>query len=891
MRFAFESWSKLEQPLLLHTQTPPRLKQASMAATVLPSGQLRPEYNQQSVQRFAGSSPINIRMLLINSLLVTGCIFVMISSLESYNTALGDFERISRVVAVGDQNTTRPCGLAVPRTLYIMQSLKHVASDPFVEPTEGPDVTRVRNSFCGTASITDALRIALLTSVIPESSSDGSVDDTTENEAAVKSYLCACDSESVGMCSQVQDRRGRYGDILRRITHAYILAAPAFATYIDTNPGVGGFTTCTRNKDPWSADSCPSAATVRGQLEEAAKNTMHVLSGADPGNDADAVLPSYATMLYRLLALSVVEHTDRTSNGGQCFANFNNKDPIAFCDSILTPSKAIVNGDRPFGVVLTSGSDNATNQLYYEQVLSSSTCGWDSNVEPSNTAPAEPSRRDRKFGEAYEIANPVLAVCASQLEFGLMDQVRLLGLIDPISEFEHFNPYFNNSFTNFLASWGYGGLYEHHVEKASLLKTHTPYNMLKLFVAYRYAMTSAWTMAAIIACGYLLAYAALPLIKLFYVRLIRRSVTSSKTGTIVVKPAGAPEYVSLGTIILVGLWIIFVDPAANTPYPITTSCDNYLKTGGPFETTARRAPKGLIGLILIIMGAGLLTFVLLCRRKPRKKRILPLKPFKLWPMYVIIIAALGSIFVLAMIAGNDWAKESLTDQTGTDSSLAHDLDALVTAGIWSLMMLALLTGVLNQRSMAANAAIEVPFGGQSVFALLWAGLGLTTAVLAAVFSWPLFDCTDVFSSNKLTCGDGTRIDVRWNRFWGCAVWGLCVASILLVFWASYRVLTALPKKASGNPFAATRDAIVNRFSSSKTAPAASVPTPPAPLSRQNASSRLVGSLLTEAFDAPVTRASARMKYLPVTSNGVVPAATVVIPDEKMPLFQHPRLIS
>ena len=864
---------------------------------------MRGEYNQASVQRFAGSTPINIRMLLINSLLVGGCIFVMVSSLESYNTALADFERISRVVArTGDAGTMKPCGLAVPRTLHIMQSLRQVASDPFVEPTESPDVTRVRNAFCGVDSITDALRIALMTTVIPDSCcTEG--DTPTETEVsvntAVKNYLCACDSESVGMCSRSPDRRGRYGDILRRITHAYILAAPAFATYADTTPT--GFSTCTRNKDPWSAGnsqgSCANEGTVRGQLTEAAKNTMHILSGADPDTDGDAVLPNYATMLYRILALSVVEYTDRTENGGQCFANTERKDPVDFCDAILTPSKALGDGERPFGTTSTGGCANASNQVYYQQVLESSTCSWTKGTDPPATRLLEPIRRDRKFSDAYTLAKPVVSVCASQLEFGLMDQVRLFGLIDPITEFEHFNPYFNNSFTNFLASWGYAGLYKSHVEKTMILPNHTPYNMLKLFVAYRYAMTSAWAMAAIIACGYLLAYAAVPLIKLFYVRLIRRTTTSSKTGTIVVKPAGRPEFISLTTIILVGLWIIFVDPAASTPYPITASCDRYLKTGGPFETSMMRAPKGLVGLVLLIMGVGLLVFLLLFRRKPREKRILPLKPFNVTPMYVIVIGALFAIFVLALQAGNDWARESSTDQTGNDSSLAHDLDELVTAGIWSLMMLGLLTGVLNQRSMAANAAIEVPFGGYSVFALLWAGLGLATSVLAAVFSWPLFDCSDAFTSNKLTCGDGTRIDVRWSRFWGCVVWFLCVASIVLVFWAAYRVLSALPKKASGNPFAATRQAIVGALSSATNA-APAAPSRPAPLQRQNASGRLTG----DGFDKPMFdfgdaavdgwKAQAKDKVpraLPVTAAGVVPAATVVfgervsVADEKVPL--------
>ena len=772
-----------------------------MAAPFNPRA-LRPTYNQASVQRYAGSTPINVRMLLINSLLIAGCIFVMLSSLDSYNDALADFERISTVVATnGTSNTMKPCGLAVPRTLYIMQSLKGVSSDPFVEPKESPEVTRVRNALCSVRSVTDALRTALLTTVIPDScctEGDAATETDSSINNAVKSYLCACDAETIGTCSKSSDRRGKYGDILRRLRHAYVLAAPAFAVYVDTQPD--GANTCTRNRDPFSGEAttgmCVEEEFVRLELNSAAKNTMHILSGASTESDAAAAWPTYAEILYRLLALSVIEFTDRRENAGQCFRNTNNLYPVDFCNEILAPSRARPEEERPFGVVSNGGCANASQQAYYSHIVGSPTCGWTYDPSTSILPPAEPARRDRKFSAQYTTASPVVAVCSSQLEFGLMDQKRLFGLIDPITEFEWFDPYFNNTFTNFLASWAYSGLYLAHVDKTTTTY-HTPYVNLKLYAGYRLASTSSWAMAAIIATGYLLAYAAVPLIKLLYVRLIRRTLTSDKTGTIVVKPAGTPEFIALGTVLVVGLWIIFVDPAASTPYPITTTCENYLVHGGPFETTMLRAPKGLIGAVLAAMGAGLLGFLLLCRRKPRKKRVLPLKPFNVTPMYVIIVGVLLAIFILSIQAGDDWVRESMNDQTGNDSEITEDLDELITAGIWTLMMLALLLGVLNQRSMAANAALENPFGRVSVFALIWAGLGIGTAALAAVFSWPLFNCEDVFTSNKLTCGDGTRIDVRWNRFWGCVAWGLSVFSILFVFFAAYRVLTAIPKKARG----------------------------------------------------------------------------------------------
>ena len=814
-------------------------------------GTLRPEYNQASVKRYAGSAPINVRMILINSLLVSGCVFVILSALDSYSVALADFERVSRVVATtGSAGSMKPCGLAVPRTLYLMQALKSIASDPFVEPSEGPDVTRIRNAFCGINHVTDALRSALLTTVIPDSCC---VDDAADLDTATKHYLCACDSGVTALCASSSNNRGKYGDILRRLKHAYVLAAPAFAVYADTEPNGAG-TTCTRTNDPFSntgeTGGCLHETFVRLELHNAADNTMEILSSE---STATVTWPSDAEMLYRLLALSVVEYFDRRENAGFCFKNANGEDPVEFCTSILTPSTT--NKGRVLGTPANTG--NASKQPYYSRITSSSTCGWEQGINDVSFLPAEPPKIDRKFGANYSTSPPVIAACAAQLEFGLMDQRRLFGLVDPVVAFEHRDPYFNNSFTAFLDSIGYVGMYSANVEKTQTNPQHTPYNNLKLFVAYMFAMTSAWVIAALISCGYLLAYAVVPLVKLLYVRLIRRTVTSSKTGTIVVKPAGTPEFIALTTVVVVGLWIIFVFPAAASPYPITTSCDRYLVHGGPFETTVLRAPKGLIGLVLLIMGTGLLLFLLACRRKPKRKRVIPLKPFNTAPLYIIIVGVLIAIFILSIVSGDDWARESAADQTGRDSALTEDLDELITAAIWILLMLGLLTGVLNQRSMAANAAMEVPFGGISVFALIWAGLGLTASVLAAVFAWPLFDCQDAFTANKLVCGDGTRIDVRWNYFWGCVAFGLAVGSILFVFFAAWRVLFAVPQKARGNPFGETQEQKAAKLSAATKPATAATMFENLPL--------LVGNGGRGKAVGP----------LPATAIGVVPAATVV----------------
>jgi hypothetical protein len=44
------------------------------------------------------------------------------------------------------------------------------------------------------------------------------------------------------------------------------------------------------------------------------------------------------------------------------------------------------------------------------------------------------------------------------------------------------------------------------------------------------------------------------------------------------------------------------------------------------------------------------------------------------------------------------------------------------------------------------------------------------------------------------CGDGTETSVNFSRFWGCIAFVLTVATIVFVFFASYRVLFRVPRR-------------------------------------------------------------------------------------------------
>ena len=771
-------------------------KEVMAAVAPAAGGAGGPAYNQASVNRYQNSSPINFRLVLANFLLIGGCSFVIFASLASYTISVKDLDRITKLSV---HSGTPPCGMSVPSVFAVFTALREVSTGPFAEFKEDSIVERTRSSFCGAEAATDVLRAALQTNEIPSSCCETNPDTmpTVDISAKVREYLCACDFEG-NSCNNGDG----YGDMLRRIKHAYVLSAPAFAVYVDsvTATDSGTTTKCTGQKDPFGDTVCPleSARTaVTTQLANAADNAFKILSG-----DADELFPDDATMLYRLLALGVIEYYDRTLNDGACFKNTNKKTTaLEFCQEKLEASVPPL-GSRSVGTVLAGGCANASLQPYYSRISDSDSCLWTSATvledddERSNRLADKtkmPATRLRMFSDAYSSNNPVYGVCESLHEFGLFDRKRLFGVVDPVGNFEFYGENHGASFTRWLAGLTYWSLYDGNLKKI-VAATHTPYLDLKLYVAYRYAATTAWTMAAIVACGYLLAYALIPITKLLYIRLIRRNVTNSPTSPIILKPLGTAEYLALVVGVVVGLWILFVDPAAYTPYTMDVSCDDYDLFGGAFVSTERRPREGLTGVVLAALCVFLLAYLTLCRRTPKKNRVLPLNPFPLWPFISIILVALISVLILIFRVGNEWWDVEANKQSGSTEKTTDDFEEVIDAGLWGIFFLALLMGVLNQRHMAANAALEVPLGQPPIFAYLWAATGFGIAVISAVFTWPLFDCQLAFESNQFVCGEGTQVNLRWDYFWGAIAFGACIVAVIFVFWASYKVLFSVPRK-------------------------------------------------------------------------------------------------
>ena len=751
--------------------------------------------NSASVLRYRGSAPINFRLILVNSLVLLGCTFVLVTALGRYDTALNDLDHVARTSVLG----ATPCGMPVPRLKFLFQSLKEIGDDAFSEDQESTYIGRTRGALCGTNSMNNALRSALqATEILDDCCSAYPADDEryrspAQLDQSVKDYICACQSETCGNGNQL-------GDIVRRIEHAYVLAAPAFAVYVDSD---NNGNTCASPNDPFSSETCAAddasiRNTINNELRAAATNAFKILAGK---GDTEAPWPTVTQMIYRLMALSVIEYYDRTENSGTCFANSgaNPTSAVQFCKDKLINSVTLPDASsiRPLGDAFAGGCADAAEHKYYSERLKySDSCSYTAATDADSKRTPLWEQRPRKFSEEYEQQGtlPVYAICSSMLEFGLLDRKRLFGLPDPIGVFDWYAEHSGSSFARWLSGWGYWGLFDANKEKSEVADKHTAYLDLKLFLAYRYAVTAAWVIAALLAIGYLLAFAAVPFVKLLYIRFIRRSLTNTRTDTILLKPTGTAEYVALVTTCLVGLWVIFVDPAGTTPYVVTSSCVDYAKHGGAYPTTDGRIPAGLLGLALILLGAGLLLYTVCCRRPPKRQRIMPLDPFPLWPLIGLILVVLLAVILLMIRAGYDWWERESTDIDGSEQKTTDDFEEIIGAVIWILLFLGLLMGVLNQRHMAANVVLNVPRGRPVIFAYLWVGAGFALAILAAAFAFPLFDCQVAFTTNELVCGDGTEVGIQWSYFFGCIAFVACVIAVLYVLFASYKVLFTVPRK-------------------------------------------------------------------------------------------------
>lgn len=404
-----------------------------------------------------------------------------------------------------------------------------------------------------------------------------------------------------------------YGGLRTRVARAYLAAMPAFARYHNKRA------TCAEPsefKDPFD-QMCKHSCHVRKELEAAA-NEQAAMYDTGASINADT---TFTKQLYRLLALSLAGYHDRLDNGGECFKNELLADPsnpigekasaYDFCVDSMTMGG---NADLTVASAEAAVAKFATQN---EAIVDTEQCGdVAGNPDYPPPSPAPPISRNEMETSDNKLAG---RVCAATLQYGLFEQGRLFGLPDIIHPFV-LDQRVDRSL-HFVGAWIYNAMYVNPVKLAGAILAD-PKSKLEIYIAYRLSSTSIWAILVANVAGYMMVRALAPttvhILKLmgFTTNVVQHKSTDGVHADIykpivLVRPKlGWPVYLAMGVTVLAIYWILFIDPATQSHYYISPTCEDWHGLGvqvpsGAFDTTwgkrrYSRFGENLIGILLAI---------------------------------------------------------------------------------------------------------------------------------------------------------------------------------------------------------------------------------------------------------------------------------------------------
>lgn len=308
-----------------------------------------------------GIAPINWFLFGLNALVLGLSVFAVAKTFEIFHEAESDFVFNSMM-----NTEPKPCGIATPDIYLLYQGLGIISTGPFSVPQRNKWASDLRQTMCSarrTGAVTTqpfqvrALTLGLLLNndtLYPYRSKSWPTADegpkASENHTV--GHLCT-QSFKDGQPGSFNSKL--YGDLVERVSRAYLAAMPAFFR-LDTStryPSGVDAEGCMGSKNPFHDDeqNCPHLATIQSELRKAGTTAQSALMvgyhpflsgaplGATPENDVDNYyahsMPRVDEMLYRLLALSVVSQYDRTENAASCFRKTNAaEDARQMCERI-----------------------------------------------------------------------------------------------------------------------------------------------------------------------------------------------------------------------------------------------------------------------------------------------------------------------------------------------------------------------------------------------------------------------------------------------------------------------------------------------------------------------------------------------------------------------------
>jgi hypothetical protein len=585
--------------------------------------------------------PPNIPLLMSNVLYLALCLTTLILTVLVLHEHANDFKRnsLSRFrdpSTAGSINTPKPCGLPTPDGMYLLQALGAVPGAGWdgatLEPNYQDWMNKINGALCnklipgagapntplgdddqcfdyGEDFVEELLALGHLLDdegVMPNSEDYADSAKMSNKKDLLENRACTTehddDADDPFYSTQQYDS---YGDLKARVARAYMTAMPAFSRYDkerdDCQSSANG------HQDPFHS-LCKHACHIKSELKAAATQQHSMYRTAA----AEGLVP-FTKQVYRLLALSLAGYYDRLYNGGECFRNGQTAttpvplSAIEFCEEAMDESSP---EDGEQGLTQAVAFDRFAESSH--AVKSAHECTDADNKPPP---PAPPVYRiDTGSFPTDDVADNRIGrqVCAATLEYGLIEQGRLFGIPDVIDPFVVDNRVHRSA--HFVAWIVYSWLYK-DLEKDGGLTFADPKAKLELYIAYRLASSSIWAIMVANVAGFMMVRALVPMIvhvlKLLGVTAGLKDEHDEFKPIQLMRPqVGWLVWLTMGTTLQVVYWIMWLDPATQSHYYVSTTCEDWAGLGvqvpsGAYVTTwgkrrFDRFGEHLIGILLIL---------------------------------------------------------------------------------------------------------------------------------------------------------------------------------------------------------------------------------------------------------------------------------------------------
>lgn len=712
----------------------------------------------EGLKKWARFNRVNYCLFFSSAVYIAVCIVVFVIGFETVNEVIADAkENIAFEQLVTNTDRPTPCGLPTTDALHLLQTLnRHERSTgmpQLIEPSYKGWVNEVKSALCagdqgwlsdgndGLYPGTDSANAASNDDDIEERESDARelraiaqlirnwtvasatpVTDTTVAQARAQLELNACEPDDENSFYSHRLHQA-YGDVYTRVARAYVAAGPAFYQYRKRhteNSNLG----CLNERNPFQTTMCENSDHVEVVLGRAG----HPDAARRLFGDTTTSLPSFTEMLYALLALSVVGHTDRTANSGGCFKNDNAGTPytsaLTFCQSVYD--------DFPTNTNAFSATTPLAGYAATDAVIKTTERCQRTHYPPSPPS-APPLYRVDDTGSSDSEA--VTAVCASLLQYGLFDQGRLFGVPDVLDPFvldvrvgasSHIlaPPIYNAMFFDVLDKGG-TALYE-------------PVRRLEVYLVYRVGSLTIWAMLISCVVGFFVLRSSAPV----SVQMLRFLDIKNRDGEslfLIRPPIDISSVLAAITAILGGYWTLYTDPAIQAHYPISPSCDDWMfgqdhSSSGAYVTSwgkrrFSRYGEQIIGILLFVLAVLPFLYTGIARALDKRIKIMEDQQVELvtrdnatfWILFVCAVVKQVIVALQTGFSAGEW-RELLVGQADTTEAVdvfTRDCKTAILVAFWT----GATVGLARQRWTVKKLStpIQVVWSAGTVF-FCWASI-------------------------------------------------------------------------------------------------------------------------------------------------------------------------